>query len=166
MALGKNWRISKKHDIPLHFTPSNTLRDWNNLRMKYLDMKKLTWFLLSNPETNVQICTLVRLNNHCTDPWPNTGLPTPQDKFQLSIYIKKIKDTHSKTAMLMIWPEKKAGLKENYKKPSQLNWKPLHWPERRLMTWLQSPTVLFWDPSPETSLTSNITWWPGWLSPR
>lgn len=29
----------------------------------------------------------------------------------------------------MIWPKKKAGLKENYKKPSQLNWKPLHWPE-------------------------------------
>lgn len=76
-------------------------------------MNQLTWFLLSNPETNVQICILVKLNSHCTDTWPKTGLPTPQDRFQLFIYIKKIKDTHFKTATLMIWPEKKAGLKEN-----------------------------------------------------
>lgn len=67
--------------------------------------------LLSNPETNVRICTVVRLNNHCTDSWPNKGLPTPQDRIQLSIYIKKIKDTNFKTATLMIWPEKKAGSK-------------------------------------------------------
>lgn len=60
---------------------------------------RLMWVMLSTELKNLQICSLVRLNNYCTD-----ATPTPQVRIWSSSYTQKIRDTHLKKAMFIFWP--------------------------------------------------------------